>query len=147
MAVFLRLPDGAIIDSRTLQSTPESGGRAGYDGAKRRKGSKVHMAVDTLGHLLALHVTPADEQDRAQVGKLAEEVQEATGESVELAYVDQGYTGDGRRRGGGSTGSSCRSSNCRKPSGGSSCCRGGGWSSGPSPGWHGSAGWPGTTSG
>ena len=29
-----------------------------------RKGSKVHMAVDTLGHLLALHVTPADEQDR-----------------------------------------------------------------------------------
>ena len=47
-------PTAAIIDSRTLQSTPESGGRAGYDGAKRRKGSKVHLAVDTLGHLLAL---------------------------------------------------------------------------------------------
>ena len=52
------------------------------------------MAVDTLGHLLALHVTPADEQDRDQVAALAEAVQEATGESVELAYVDQGYTGD-----------------------------------------------------
>jgi hypothetical protein len=38
---------------------------AGYDGAKRRKGSKVHLAVVTLGHLLALHVTAADEQDRA----------------------------------------------------------------------------------
>ena len=55
-------PTAAIFDSRTLQSTPESGGRAGYDGAKRKKGSKVHAAVDTLGHLLALHVTPADQQ-------------------------------------------------------------------------------------
>ena len=59
-------PSAAILDSRTLQSSPESGGRAGYDGAKRRRGSKVHMAVDTLGYLLALHVTPANEQDRAQ---------------------------------------------------------------------------------
>jgi transposase len=86
-------PTAAILDSRTLQSTPESGDRAGYDGAKRRKGSKVHAAVDTLGHLLALHVTPADEQDRAQVAALAEAVQEATGQSVEVAFVDQGYTG------------------------------------------------------
>ncbi len=86
-------PTAMILDSRTLQSTPESGARAGYDGAKRRKGSKVHAAVDTLGHLLALHVTPADEQDRAQVGELAEQVQQVTGEHVELAYVDQGYTG------------------------------------------------------
>lgn len=51
-------PTAAILDSRTLRSTPESGLRAGYDGAKRKKGSKLHMAVDTFGHLLALHVTP-----------------------------------------------------------------------------------------
>jgi transposase len=87
-------PTAMILDSRTLQSTPESGARAGYDGAKRRKGSKVHAAVDTLGHLLALHVTSANEQDRAQVGVLAEAVQQITGEHVELAYVDQGYTGE-----------------------------------------------------
>jgi transposase len=87
-------PTAAILDSRTLQSSPESGERAGYDGAKRRKGSKVHIAVDTLGHLLALFVTPANEQDRAQVAKLAEEVQAATGEMVEVAFVDQGYTGE-----------------------------------------------------
>jgi transposase len=86
-------PSAVVIDSRTLQSTPESGARAGYDGAKRRKGSKVHMVVDTLGQLLTLHVTPADEQDRAQIAALAAEVQDLTGESVELAYVDQGYTG------------------------------------------------------
>jgi len=87
-------PTAAIFDGRTMQSTPESGARAGYDGYKRRKGSKVHMAVDTLGHLLALHVTPANEQERDQVAVLAEKVQQVTGESVELGYVDQGYTGE-----------------------------------------------------
>lgn len=87
------MPTAAIFDSRTLQSTVESGERAGYDGAKRRKGNKVHLAVDTLGHLLALCVTAADEQDRAQVGELAKRVQEETGQTVEIAFVDQGYTG------------------------------------------------------
>jgi transposase len=87
-------PSAAIFDSRTVQSTPESGSRAGYDGAKKRKGSKVHMAVDTLGHLLALVVTPADEQDRAQVGELAKQIQDITGDTVEVVFVDQAYTGD-----------------------------------------------------
>jgi transposase len=86
-------PTAAILDSRTVQSTPESGSRAGYDGHKRRTGSKVHLAVDTLGHLLALQVTPANAQDRAQVGALTAAVQDATGEQVEVVFVDQGYTG------------------------------------------------------
>ena len=86
-------PTAAILDSRTLRSTPENGNRSGYDGAKRKRGSKVHAAVDTLGHLLALHVTAANEQDREQVEVLAEAI-EATGENIELAYVDQGYTGE-----------------------------------------------------
>ncbi len=86
-------PTAAIFDGRTMQSSPESGERAGYDGYKRKKGSKVHVAVDTLGHLLALVVTPANEQERAQVDELAKAVQEATQHSVDLAYVDQGYTG------------------------------------------------------
>jgi transposase len=86
-------PRAVILDSRTVQSTPESGARAGYDGHKKRKGSKTHAAVDTLGHLLALVVTPANAQDRAQVAALAAAVQDVTGESVDLAYVDQGYTG------------------------------------------------------
>ncbi len=87
-------PSAVILDSRTLQSSPESGQRAGYDGHKRRKGSKVHIAVNTLGQLLAVLVTPANEQDRAQVAALAEQIQEVTGESVEVAFVDQGYTGE-----------------------------------------------------
>lgn len=87
-------PTAAIFDSRTLQSTPESGERAGYDGRKRKKGRKTHIAVDTLGHLLALYVTPANQQDRVQVEELAREVQEVTEQSVEIAFVDQGYAGD-----------------------------------------------------
>src|ERR1051326_499454 len=87
-------PTAAVIDSRTLQSTPESGQRAGFDGHKKRKGSKVHAAVDTLGHLLALRVTPANEQDRAQVAELAKAVQSVTEQKVEVAFVDQGYTGE-----------------------------------------------------
>lgn len=87
-------PSAAILDGRTVQSTPESGRRAGYDGYKRRNGSKVHMAVDTLGHLLALRVTAASEQERAQVFALCEEVQQATGQSVRVAFADQGDTGD-----------------------------------------------------
>jgi transposase len=86
-------PTATIMDGRTLQSTPESGERAGYDGAKKKKGSKVHVAVDTLGNLLALKVTAADEQERAQVAALAQKVQAVTGDNVEVAFVDQGYTG------------------------------------------------------
>ena len=58
-----------------------------------RNGTKVHMAVDTLGQLIALTVTAASEQERAQVKQLCEAVQQATGETVKLAWADQGYTG------------------------------------------------------
>ena len=87
-------PSAVILDARTMQSTPESGARAGYDGHKKKRGTKVHMAVDTLGNLLKVLVTPANEQERAQVRELASEIQEITGQNVELAYVDQGYTGE-----------------------------------------------------
>lgn len=86
-------PSAVIFDSRTLQSTVESGGRAEWDGAKRKQGSKTHLAVDTLGNLLTLLVTPAKAQDRAQVADLAQRVQIETGQSVEIAFVDQAYTG------------------------------------------------------
>jgi transposase len=88
LRVLLRLsedrapdPTAAILDFRTLRSTPESGHRGGYDGHKHKKGSKVHAAVDTLGHLLALRVSPANEDDREEVRKLSEEIQQATGTS------------------------------------------------------------------
>src|SRR3954469_809221 len=87
-------PTAVILDSATRQSTPESGHRAGYDGHKKRRGSKIHAAVDTLGALLVVHVTPANASDRAQVAALAEAVQAVTGHTVELSFVDQGYAGE-----------------------------------------------------
>ena len=87
-------PSAVSLDSRTVPSSPESGQRAGDEGAKRKQGSKGHIAVDTLGQWLALRVTAANEQDRAQVAALVEQVQEVTGETVEMAFVDQAYTGE-----------------------------------------------------
>jgi transposase len=98
LRVLLRLSEGrapdptaTILDCRTLQSTPESGSRGGYDGHKHKKGSKVHAAVDTLGHLLALFVTPASEQERARVGELAVPIyreREVTGIAQDDTGVD-----------------------------------------------------------
>ena len=90
-------PSVAIVDSRTLRSTVESGQRAGVDGHKRVRGSKVHRVhavVDTMGTLLALAVTPANEAERRQISALAQRVQEVTGESVELIYADAASTGE-----------------------------------------------------
>src|SRR3954447_19199595 len=78
-------PSAAVLDSRTRRSTPESGGRAGWDGRKRTRGSKLYLAMDTLGHLLARRVTAASEGDRATGAELALAVQDATGASVKLA--------------------------------------------------------------
>jgi len=57
------------------------------------KGSKVHIMVDTRGHLLTMSVTPADQGNREQVAALAEEVQQVCSKTIEITYVDQGYTG------------------------------------------------------
>jgi transposase len=98
---LLRLMDGrkasptaGIIDSRTLHGSIENGDRSGDVANKKKKGSKLHMIVDVLGNPLAAHMTPANEQDRAQLGGLAKKVQEATGENVEVMFGDQGYTGE-----------------------------------------------------
>ena len=85
-------PSAAVLDSRTLKSTAASEGAA-YDGAKRMKGRKLHLAVDTLGHLLAAVVSPADVQDRAVVAQLCAEMQAEVDGAVTAAFVDQGYTG------------------------------------------------------
>src|SRR3954465_9430000 len=86
-------PSAVIIDARTLRSSPESGERAGYDGGKRKKGSKLHIAVDTLGNLLALRVTAANVDERKEIGALTREVQAVTDNNVDVAFADQGYDG------------------------------------------------------
>ena len=80
----------SILHSHLIPSCPH----ADLCGAS---GRAWHLAVDTLGHLLALHVTPADADDRAEVGRIAKDIQAATGSNVEIAFVDQGYTGENPR--------------------------------------------------
>ena len=87
-------PSAVILDGRTLRSTPESGERADYDGYKKIQGSKIHIAVDTLGNLLQVLVTDAKDQERNQVGELTDEIQRTCGGTVEVAFADQGYTGE-----------------------------------------------------
>jgi transposase len=87
-------PTAIILDGRTLQATPESGQRAGFDGHETRTGAKPHAAVDPLGHLLAARVAPANRQERAPVEAPAQEVQEVTGQTGDVAFGDQGDTGE-----------------------------------------------------
>jgi transposase len=81
---------GATPGHRPSCVTAEPCHRAGSDGATRRKGSTGHAAVETLGTLLTVMVTPADAQDRAHVGTRAAAVQDVMGSPVEGAFVDQG---------------------------------------------------------
>ncbi len=143
-------PTAVILDGRTVQSTPESGARAGYDDYKRRNGSKTHVAVDTLGYLLAVHVTPANEQERAPVGERAQQVREVTGEHVELASADDGTRATRRLVRRTSTASSWRSSSSltrTDPSMALCCCPNAGLSSAASRGRPASAAWRATMSG
>ena len=117
-----------------MRSTPESGERAGYGGAKRKKGSEVHMAVDTLGHLLALNVTPTNAQDRGEVERLARAVQAVTDDHVEIAWVDRGYTGKRAAEAAAADGVSLKVVKLPEAKRASSFCPAGGWSSARSPG-------------
>jgi len=50
----------------------------------------VHLAVDTLSHVLAVYATAVSESDRAQVTELAQQVQGVTGGTIQVAFVNQG---------------------------------------------------------
>jgi len=68
-------PTALVSHSRTLLLCPKTGPRTGQDDAKHRLDSMLHMAVDTLGHLLTPHVTPAKVNDGAEVGNISDAVQ------------------------------------------------------------------------
>src|SRR3954464_14870591 len=55
-------PSAGVIDSQSVKA-PAAPGGSGYDAAKRVKGRKRHIAVDTDGRLLMVKLTPADVQD------------------------------------------------------------------------------------
>jgi transposase len=85
-------PTAAILDSQSVKSDGH-GGSVGYDAAKRIKGRKRHLLVDTLGLVLGAAVTPAStpERDGAQT-VLSNVLGWFTW--LRLLWVDGGYTGD-----------------------------------------------------
>ena len=55
-------PSAVILDSRSCRSAPTCFGR-GFDGGKKIKGIKIHLAVDKYGFPLAINVSPANVHD------------------------------------------------------------------------------------
>jgi putative transposase len=86
-----RQPTGAVLDSQTVRSADQAGER-GYDAAKKTKGIKRHILVDTLGLLLGVCVTPADVPEREGArGFLGQAL--ACFRWLRCLWADQGYGG------------------------------------------------------
>ena len=87
-------PSAAIVDSQSVRAA-ETVGKAtrGYDAGKKVPGRKRHIAVDTMGLLLAVLVTPASTQDRVAARSLLRRMRNTTGRRVVLVWADGGYTG------------------------------------------------------
>jgi len=85
-------PTAAILDSQTVRSSDHAGER-GYDGAKKIKGRKRHILVDTLGLLLSVCVTPADVPERDGARTLLGPALRWFA-WLRRVWADQGYTGE-----------------------------------------------------
>ena len=86
-------PSAAIIDSQSIRAAETVRRRSrGWDAGKKVNGRKRHIAVDTLGLLLAILVTPASTQDRAAAPRLLRLLR-ATGARLRHVWADGGYTG------------------------------------------------------
>ena len=84
-------PTAAILDSQSVKSDPH-GGVVGYDAAKRIKGRKRHLLVDTLGLLLGIEITAADVPEREGAQTLLTRVLSWCS-WLRLMWVDSGYSG------------------------------------------------------
>src|SRR6266571_1517580 len=139
-------PTAVVLDGRTLQSTPESGHRAGYDGHKKKRGSKTHVAVDTLGHCWhwwsPLLRTRSGPKSRCWPSRSKPSPARASSWPT-WTRATRGRRRPRRPRG---MASGWRWSSTPRPSGALSCCHAAGWSNAPSPGRHASADSPATTS-
>ena len=88
------LPTIAILDSQSVKSGKMVSHDKGFDGGKRVKGRKRHIAVDILGLPLAMSVTSANTHDKVGGKRVIERVaQFVKGKGLKKIYADGGYNG------------------------------------------------------
>ena len=87
------LPTAAVIDSQSVKAADTVGAAtSGFDGGKKIKGRKRHVAVDSNGWLLAVLVTAASVQDRDAGHRLVALLRERFS-TITLVWADGGYAG------------------------------------------------------